>query len=103
VQPWTPAVHALLNYLEDADFPYSPRVIGIANQCELRRLLGTIATQEGLRAAAHILREYHRAVAAWTPEENPVWFTGQVGTGGAGQIRLQSCVDWTRQNWQLFQ
>jgi hypothetical protein len=28
-RPWTPAVHALLTYLEDVGFPYSPRVLGI--------------------------------------------------------------------------
>ncbi|MBO0883852.1 MAG: aminoglycoside phosphotransferase family protein [Mycobacterium sp.] len=84
----------MLNYLEDADFPYSPRVIGIADQCELLTYIDAdsgdcwapIATEDGLRAAAHMLRHYHRVVAAWTPDENPVWFTGQVGTGGAGQI-----------------
>ena len=30
--PWTPAVHALLRYLEEVDFKGAPRVLGIDGQ-----------------------------------------------------------------------
>ncbi|MGH3491350.1 MAG: aminoglycoside phosphotransferase family protein [Actinopolymorphaceae bacterium] len=95
VQPWTPAVHALLDYLRDAGFPYSPRVVGIDGDVEILTYLegesgpdgwAKVVDERGLRAAARMLREYHDVVAEWRPADEPVWFTGQRGTGGPGEV-----------------
>src|SRR5512132_604665 len=77
---WTPAVHALLGYLESHDFP-APRVRGI--DAEGREILefipgetysGTFEelpeqfTADGqLVAAARLLRRYHDVVARFAP------------------------------------
>ena len=95
VQPWTPAVHALLNYLRDVGFPYSPRVVGIEDNVEILTYIegesgpdgwAKVVDEAGLVAAAGMLRRYHDTVAAWKPDEEPVWFTGQTGTGRAGEV-----------------
>jgi hypothetical protein len=95
VQPWTPAVHALLNYLEQAGFPYSPRVLGIQDDTEILSYIdgdsgpegwARVVDEDGLRAAAQLLRAYHDVVADWKPDQDPVWFTGQAGTGTNGEI-----------------
>ena len=44
------------------------------------------ATEEGLAAAARLLRSYHDAVRDWQPAIEPVWFDGSVGTGGPGHL-----------------
>lgn len=95
VQPWTPAIHELLNYLEAAGFPYSPRVLGIADDTEILTYIdgdsgpegwARVVDEDGLRAAARLLRAYHDIVTEWKPNHDPVWFTGQVGTGADGEI-----------------
>lgn len=95
VQPWTPAIHALLDYLEQAGFPYSPRVLGVADDTEILSYIegdsgpegwARVVDEQGLRAAARLLRAYHDVVAEWKPDHDPVWFTGQVGTGTNGEI-----------------
>ena len=84
--PWTPAVHALLRYLESVDFP-APRVRGM--DAEGREILGYIegeaysGTFEGLPdrimadpqliAAARLLRRYHDVVAAFKPPADAQW------------------------------
>ncbi|MBF8192414.1 aminoglycoside phosphotransferase family protein [Nonomuraea sp. K274] len=90
-QPWTPAVHALLRYLEDAGFPYSPRVLGIDEEGReiLTYLDGTSGPQSwaevvddaGLRTYARLLRAYHDAVAGFRPPDDLGWHTGQTGLG----------------------
>lgn len=86
VGPWTPAVHALLAFLESADFP-APRVRGIDE--EGREILGFIegeahsGTFEALPdrimadpqliASAQLLRRYHDVVAAFEPPPDPRW------------------------------
>ncbi|HET9809732.1 MAG TPA: aminoglycoside phosphotransferase family protein, partial [Candidatus Limnocylindria bacterium] len=78
--PWTPAVHALLRYLEDAGFE-APRVLGMDEQD--REILsyipgetyagGTVAVpdrvldEEHLVDAARLLRLYHDAVVGFSP------------------------------------
>lgn len=84
--PWTPAVHALLRFLERQDFP-APRVRGIDDQG--REILGYIegeahsGTFEALPdrimadpqlvAAARLLRRYHDVVAAFEPPADAQW------------------------------
>ncbi|GAA5012943.1 aminoglycoside phosphotransferase family protein [Actinopolymorpha pittospori] len=101
VQPWTPAVHALLEYLADAGFAYSPRVLGVepgtggAPDTEILTYIegesgpdgwAKVVDEDGLRAAARLLREYHDTVASWAPERPPVWAGGATGAGGPGEV-----------------
>jgi hypothetical protein len=95
IQPWTPAVHALLNYLQEAGFPYAPRVVGIDDGTEILTYIegdsgaegwSSVADEEGLIAAAKMMRAYHDTVALWRPEQPPVWFNGVAGTGGPGEV-----------------
>jgi hypothetical protein len=95
VQPWTPAVHALLDYLRDAGFPYSPRVVGMEDGYEILTYIdgesgpqgwAQVVEESGLMAAARMLREYHDTIAVWQPDTPPRWFTGQTGAGGGGEL-----------------
>ncbi|WP_405798049.1 phosphotransferase enzyme family protein [Streptomyces sp. NBC_01506] len=95
VQPWTPAVHALLRHLEAVGFPYSPRVLGFDG--EGREVLtfidgesgpavwAKIVSDDGLAAFARLLRAYHDACAGFVPPAGTEWCTG-VGAPAAGQI-----------------
>ncbi len=95
LQPWSPAVHALLDHLRDVDFPYSPRVLGTEAGTEILSYIegesgpdgwAKVVDEDGLRAAARLLRAYHDAVATWEPATPPVWFNGDEGTGGPGEV-----------------
>src|SRR5512139_3875114 len=84
--PWTPAVHALLGYLEQVGFPYSPRVLGTDEEGrEVLTYLGgesgphawaEIVDDAGLKSFARLLRDYHNAVAGFRPPDGLTWFTG---------------------------
>ena len=93
--PWTPAVHALLRYLEAAGFPYAPRALGID---ELgREVLSYIAGQSGadgwasvvpeagLVSFAQLLRAYHDAVRGFLPGAELSWAFGS-GSPIAGEV-----------------
>jgi Ser/Thr protein kinase RdoA (MazF antagonist) len=84
--PWTPAVHALLRYLEGAGFE-APRVLGIDERG--REILGYIPgeayagaenpvpdrvlDEEHLIEAARLLRQYHDVVADFAPPADSQW------------------------------
>jgi len=84
--PWTPAVHALLRYLENAGFE-APRVLGIDEQG--REILtyipgesyagGTVAIpdrvldEQHLVAAARLLRRYHDVGGGFSPPPDAEW------------------------------
>ncbi|MDP9253206.1 MAG: phosphotransferase [Chloroflexota bacterium] len=84
--PWTPAVHALLRYLEDAGFE-APRVRGIDEQG--REILDYIPGEaysgsenpvpdrvlddEHLVAAARLLRRYHDVVSGFSSPSGATW------------------------------
>jgi hypothetical protein len=84
--PWTPAVHALLRYLEAAGFE-APRVRGIDEQG--REILGYIPgeayagaenpvpdgvlDEEYLVDAARLLRRYHDIVVHFAPPSDAKW------------------------------
>ncbi|MGW3297761.1 aminoglycoside phosphotransferase family protein [Streptomyces xiamenensis] len=88
-QPWTPAVHALLRYLEEVGFPYSPRVRGLDD--EGREILtyldgesgpagwAAVVDDRGLIAFARLLRAYHDAVVGFRLPEGLSWCTGESG------------------------
>ena len=83
---WTPAVHALLRYLEDAGFE-APHVRGIDEQG--REILDYIPgeayagaenpvpdrvlDEEHLVTAARLLRRYHDIVAGFSPSPGATW------------------------------
>jgi aminoglycoside phosphotransferase len=83
---WTPAVHALLRYLEARDFP-APRVQGIDEQG--REILGYLpgeaysgniealperfTADAQLVSAAKLLRRYHDLVKGWRPPPDARW------------------------------
>ncbi|WP_218854710.1 aminoglycoside phosphotransferase family protein [Paractinoplanes atraurantiacus] len=77
LQPWSPAVHELLRHLEEAGFPYAPRVLGIDG--EGREVLtyvdgesgpdgwAKVVDEAGLVAMGRLLRDYHEAVKGFRP------------------------------------
>jgi hypothetical protein len=84
--PWTPAVHALLRFLERAGFE-APRTRGIDDQ--RREILGYVEgdahtgwpdpapewlmDDEHLIQGAELLRRYHDTVAAFIPPRDAAW------------------------------
>jgi hypothetical protein len=84
--PWTPAVHALLRYLEHHDFD-APRVVGVDDQGrEVLEFMpgeahaGTVVPvpdhvmdEARLIEAAQLLRRYHDVVAGFRPSEDARW------------------------------
>jgi Phosphotransferase enzyme family len=66
--PWSPATRALLKHLSAVGFALSPRVIGTDGQADLLSYIPGVSgadgwapavTEEGLAAAARLLRSYH--------------------------------------------
>ncbi len=84
--PWTPAVHALLRYLERAGFP-APRVVGTDAQGRevLRYIEGEadpggdhpvadhVMADDRVVEAGKLLRRYHDVVAQFRPPPNAKW------------------------------
>ena len=84
--PWTPAVHALLGYLERVGFE-APRVVGLdergreilhyipgeAHSGSLEPLPDRVFDEGHLVHAAHLLRRYHDVVADFVPPPDPTW------------------------------
>lgn len=80
---WTPAVHALLQHLQDVGFAYSPRPMGLDSLG--REVLSYIPGQsgavgwyrihsdQGLRRFASLLHEYHDAVRDFRPSLDIEW------------------------------
>ncbi|WP_034090819.1 phosphotransferase [Streptacidiphilus albus] len=82
---WTPAVHALLDHLEQGGFAGAPRPRGIDEHGRevLTLLRGEVAMRpwpaelvsgDGLWQLARWLREYHDAVADFVPPADAAWF-----------------------------
>jgi hypothetical protein len=93
--PWSATIHELLRHLEDIEFPYSPRFLGI--DAEGREMLGyldgesgpagwaKVVDDTGLVAMARLLREYHEAVRGFRPSPEARWATDR-GPVGAGEL-----------------
>lgn len=90
---WSPAVHALLAYLEDVDFP-APRLLGTHDALEVLTWIdgesgsdgwAKVAPEDGLRRWAHFLRRYHDIVAAYRPPADSAWASG-TGACAPGQV-----------------
>jgi hypothetical protein len=82
--PWTPAVHALLAHLHAAGFRGAPRPLGIDERGRevLSFIPGAVAWPDGfrrldgdgeLRCAARLIRDFHDAVAGFTPPPGARW------------------------------
>jgi len=82
--PWTPAVHALLSYLHAVGFHGAPRPLGIDEHGReiLTFIPGTVAWPDHfhllhgdgqLRHVARLIREFHDAVAGFTPPPGAQW------------------------------
>lgn len=84
--PWTPAVHALLAHLHEAGFTAAPRPLGIDEQG--REVLtfapgevvwphrfALVEPAERLIRVARVIREYHDAVATFSPPADARWQT----------------------------
>ncbi|GAA5020974.1 aminoglycoside phosphotransferase family protein [Actinopolymorpha pittospori] len=90
--PWTPAVHALLRYLESVGFEGAPRVLGVDD--EGREVLRFVAGQDGrrvpdpwasLRAVGELIRRFHDAVRGFEPPPDALWRRpGSDGSSRAG-------------------
>jgi Ser/Thr protein kinase RdoA (MazF antagonist) len=82
--PWTPAVHALLRYLEEVGFKGAPRVLGIAGQRREvltylpgkvpRRASPEVATNRVLAEVGRLLRRYHDAVSGFELPPGVEWY-----------------------------
>lgn len=94
-QPWTPAVHAVLNHLEAEGFAGAPRVLGFDAQGRemLTYLSGDtvgdrlpwpawVRSDEALTQVGTWLRALHDATAAFVPPEDVVWFARQTWRPG---------------------
>jgi hypothetical protein len=100
--PWTPAVHALLNYLHKAGLTGIPRVLGFDDRG--REILdylpgapyGEDVPDDVLADAMRWLAEYHRVVASYRPEGEIVWRTSR-GELAADQIICMHDYGWY--NW----
>ncbi|MFB9722303.1 aminoglycoside phosphotransferase family protein [Planobispora longispora] len=89
VQPWTPAVHALLRHLERVGFPYAPQPLGIDDRGRevLTHIEGEagpagwakVVDEHGLAAFARLLRDYHDACAGFSPEPGMIWSAEPAG------------------------
>jgi hypothetical protein len=94
---WTPAVHALLGYLESSGFDGAPRALGIDNRG--REILSFVPGEAGspmpqpaymwsddaLAAVARLVRRYHDAVEGFEPPADARWRV-QVGALTHGEI-----------------
>ncbi len=81
--PWTPSVHALLRHLEEAGFPYSPRIVGSGFDDQGRETLqyieGTFTqpgpwSLEGAAAVGELVRDLHEATASFQPPADAAWW-----------------------------
>lgn len=82
--PWTPAVHVLLAHLHESGFDGAPRPLGIDEHGRevLTFIPGTPAWPDQfhlldddaqIRRAARLIRDFHDAVATFTPPPDPRW------------------------------
>lgn len=85
---WTPTVHALLDYLRQHGFAYSPLVQGIDGQgreilsyipgdAAIRPWPPVLLKGDGLAQAAYLLRKYHDLVEGFVPSEDAHWRIGK--------------------------
>ncbi|GAB3908216.1 hypothetical protein GCM10029964_107630 [Kibdelosporangium lantanae] len=73
--PWTPAVHAVLNHLNNTGYPHAPQLLGIDDQG--REVLsyhpGATEADVDLTRVGHLIRAFHDLMATFTPPADAVW------------------------------
>lgn len=97
--PWTPAVHALLRYLETVEFPGAPRVLGLdaRGREELTFVPGEVpratspdvVSDAVLGEVGRLIRRYHDAVAGFVLPSGLSWHWGSKPT--SSDARLVIC------------
>lgn len=94
--PAAPAVMAVLRHLERVEFAAVPRWIGVADgELRLTYIEGEaggigwngVLTDDGLAAAARLIRRYHDAIAGLTAVDLP-WSSGHRGGPRPGEVVL---------------
>jgi hypothetical protein len=102
--PWTPAVHQLLRHLERAGFGGAPRVLGIdAQHREILswapgRVVGErVMDEPQLIRVAQLVRDYHTAVASFTPGPDAVWHPDGRDPSGVNELICHTDLGW----WNL--
>ena len=97
---WTPAVHALLEHLAEADFDAVPRplgtdeqgrevltyVEGVAGALGLQRLPAAFQTLDACRAIGAWLRRFHDAQQGFAPDPALPWRVSPGRPLGAGEV-----------------
>jgi hypothetical protein len=102
--PWTSAVHALLDHLHAAGFHGAPRPLGIDEQGRevLTFIPGTVPwpahfhlldPDDRLQRATRLIREFHDAVADFTPPPHARWQT-LIPADGADIIAHHDLAPW---------
>lgn len=88
VEAWTPAVHSLLRYLEEAGFRGAPRVLGTDESG--REILTFLPSEpvwpysnEVLVATAQLVRSLQAALAGFTAPPDAVWSLARTPCRGA--------------------
>jgi len=87
--PWTPTIHALLNYLHEHEFDCVPKVLGIDDkgrevlsyldgEAAVRPWPPILFTESGISQAARLLRKYHNTVANFKPPQDAEWRMGKI-------------------------
>ena len=82
--PWTPAVHALLAHLHEAGFHAAPRPLGLDERGRevVEFVPGTtmwperfaeVGSRAQLARVGRMIRQFHDAVAGFTPPPDAVW------------------------------
>ena len=102
--PWTPAVHALLDHLHRAGYRGAPRPLG--TDAQGREVLSfapghtfwpermdRLAPPERLCRVARLIREFHEAVAGFSPPADARWGTA-VPAEGAEIIAHHDLAPW---------
>ncbi len=87
--PWTPTIHALLNFLNEKGFGFAPQVIGMDEQGrEILTFLPGIAASRpwpanlfemnSLEQVAKMLRQYHDIVEGFQLDDEAEWRAGKM-------------------------
>jgi len=80
--PWTLTVHALLRHLRARGFDRVPEPLGVVDDQEVLRYVpgesgpagwAKVVPDQGLRAFARLLREYHDATVGFVAPEGATW------------------------------